>query len=172
MVLPLLLIYPKQHHVETNKFVLKQIDESFGMISAVQEVNSHNPRELEMLDTLFGIHGDALQLKARRMEVLSTNIANADTPGFKAKDVDFRKVLGWQLGVGGLRATHVNHWRGPGHADNGEVFTIPYNPAVDGNTVEIGLEQAKFGKAAVEYQATLDFLQGRVSAYKRALKGE
>ena len=52
------------------------------------------------------------------------------------------------------------------------MFTIPYNTAVDGNTVEIGLEQAKFGKAAVEYQATLDFLQSRVSAYKRALKGE
>ena len=125
-----------------------------------------------MLDSIFGIHADALQLKSRRMEVLSTNIANADTPGFKAKDVDFRKVLGWQLGVGGLNATHARHWRGPAHADNGEVFSIPYNPAVDGNTVEIGLEQAKFGKAAVEYQATLDFLQGRVSAYKRALKGE
>ena len=69
-----------------------------------------------MLDTLFGIHSDALQLKARRMEILSTNIANADTPGFKAKDVDFRKVLGWQLGVGGLNATHARHWRGPGHA--------------------------------------------------------
>ena len=125
-----------------------------------------------MLDSLFGIHADALQLKSRRMEVLSTNIANADTPGFKAKDVDFRTVLGWQLGVGSLQATHANHWRGAGHADNGEVFTIPYNPAVDGNTVEIGLEQAKYGKAAIDDQATLDFLQGRVSAYTRALNGE
>ena len=48
-----------------------------------------------MLDTLFGIHADALQLKARRMEVLSTNIANADTPGYKAIDVDFQEVLSW-----------------------------------------------------------------------------
>ena len=63
------------------------------MISAVQETNSHNPRYAEMLDTLFGIHGDALQLKARRMEVLSTNIANADTPGFKSKDVDLLLVV-------------------------------------------------------------------------------
>ena len=125
-----------------------------------------------MLENLFGIHSDALQLKARRMEVLSTNIANADTPGFKAKDVDFRSVLGWKLGVSGLHTTHAKHWQGPGHTDNGEVFTIPYNPAVDGNTVEIGLEQAKFGRASVEYQATLDFLQGRVSSYKRALKGD
>ena len=49
-----------------------------------------------MLDNLYGIHSEALQLKARRMEVLSTNIANADTPGFKAKDIDFRTVLGWK----------------------------------------------------------------------------
>ena len=106
------------------------------------------------------------------MEVLSTNIANADTPGFKAKDVDFRTVLGWKLETAGLLTTHASHRKGPGHSDNGEVFSVPYNTAVDGNTVEIGLEQAKFGKASVEYQATLDFLQGRVASYKRALKGE
>ena len=125
-----------------------------------------------MLDKLFGIHADALQLKSRRIQVLSNNIANADTPGFKAKDVDFRTALGWQLGIEQLRTTHEQHWKGPGHSDNGEVFTVPYNPSIDGNTVEMGLEQAKFGQAAVEYQATLDFLQGRVTAYKRALKGE
>ena len=106
------------------------------------------------------------------MEVLSTNIANADTPGFKAKDIDFRTVLGWKLETAGLLTTHASHRKGPGHSDNGEVFSIPYNPAVDGNTVEIGLEQVKFGRVSVEYQATLDFLQGRVASYKRALKGE
>ena len=135
-------------------------------------MNSHNLWSVDMLDTIFGIHGEALQLKARRVEVLSTNIANADTPGFKAKDIDFRTVLGWRLETAGLLTTHASHRKGPGHSDNGEVFSVPYNTAVDGNTVEIGLEQAKFGKASVEYQATLDFLQGRVSSYKRALKGE
>ena len=53
-----------------------------------------------MLNKLYGIHADALDLKARRMELLSTNIANADTPGFKAKDIDFRKVLSWEIGKG------------------------------------------------------------------------
>ena len=67
-----------------------------------------------MLDKLFGIHADALQLKASRMEVLSTNIANADTPGFKAKDVDFREVLSWQLGTGSLV-----------DPDNGQARMIP-----------------------------------------------
>jgi flagellar basal-body rod protein FlgB len=125
-----------------------------------------------MLEKLYGIHESALALKARRMEVLSTNIANADTPGFKAKDIDFQSVLSWQLGKGALETTHQSHLASPHELDGGRVFTIPYNPSVDGNTVEIGLEQSKFGKAAMEYQATLDFLQGRVQAYKRALKGE
>ena len=62
-----------------------------------------------MLDNLYGIHSEALQLKARRMEVLSTNIANADTPGFKAKDIDFRAVLGWKLQTAGLLTTHALH---------------------------------------------------------------
>lgn len=125
-----------------------------------------------MLSKLYGIHADALDLKARRMELLSTNIANADTPGFKAKDIDFRKVLAWEIGKGVVKTTHEKHLASPFALDGGEVYTIPYNTAVDGNTVEIGLEQAKFGKAAVEYQATLDFLQGRVNSFKRALKGE
>jgi flagellar basal-body rod protein FlgB len=125
-----------------------------------------------MLQNLYGIHEDALQLKARRMEILSTNIANADTPGFKAKDVAFRKVLAGLLGEGALKTTHPRHWDTEYAVSGGEVFSIPYNPSVDGNTVEIGLEQAKYGKASVEFQATLDFLRGRVSAYKRALKGE
>ena len=125
-----------------------------------------------MLQNLYGIHEDALQLKARRMEILSTNIANADTPGFKAKDVAFRKVLAGLLGDGALVTTHERDWDTEYAVTGGEVFSIPYNPSVDGNTVEIGLEQAKYGKASVEYQATLDFLRGRVSAYKRALKGE
>jgi len=125
-----------------------------------------------MLENLYGIHEDALQLKVRRMEILSTNIANADTPGFKAKDVAFRKVLAGLLGEGALVTTHEKHWDTEYAVTGGEVFSIPYNPSVDGNTVEIGLEQAKYGKASVEYQATLDFLRGRVNAYRRALKGE
>ncbi len=125
-----------------------------------------------MLDNLFGVHASALELKARRVQVLSTNIANADTPGYKAKDLDFKKVLSFELGKNIMRTTHSVHLKTSGGNESGEVFTIPYNTSIDGNTVEIGLEQAKFGQASAEYQATLDFLQGRVAAYKRALKGE
>ena len=125
-----------------------------------------------MLENLFGVHASALELKARRVQVLSTNIANADTPGYKARDLDFKKVLGLELGKNAMRTTHSSHLKMPGGSESGEFYTIPYNTSIDGNTVEIGLEQAKFGQASAEYQATLDFLQGRVAAYKRALKGE
>ena len=158
---------------KNKKNQLNQLFIKIGMKSALQQRQKaicENGRP--MLGKLYGIHENALSLKARRMEVLSNNIANADTPGFKARDVDFHKVLSWQLGAGGLETTHTGHLASPHALDNGQVFTIPYNTSVDGNTVEMGLEQAKFGKAAMEYQATLDFLQGRVTGYKRALKGE
>jgi flagellar basal-body rod protein FlgB len=125
-----------------------------------------------MLEKLFGIHESALQLKAKRVEVLSQNIANADTPGFKARDIDFRDALRAELGYGAVTITNERHFATPSGSHAGEVYRIPYNTSVDGNTVEIGLEQARFGKAASDYQATLDFLQGRVTSFKRALKGE
>ena len=125
-----------------------------------------------MLDKLFGIHESALQLKAKRVEVLSQNIANADTPGYKARDIDFRDALRAELGYGSVTTTHQRHFPTLSGSNADEVYRIPYNTSVDGNTVEIGLEQARFGKAASAYQATLDFLQGRVTSFKRALKGE
>lgn len=125
-----------------------------------------------MLEKLFGIHESALQLKAKRVEVLSQNIANADTPGFKARDIDFRDALRAELGYGSVTITNERHFATPSGSHAGEVYRVPYNTSVDGNTVEIGLEQARFGKAASDYQATLDFLQGRVTSFKRALKGE
>ena len=125
-----------------------------------------------MLDKLFGIHESALQLKAKRVEVLSQNIANADTPGYKARDIDFRDALRTELGYGSVTTTHQRHFPTLSGSNANEVYRIPYNTSVDGNTVEIGLEQARFGKAASDYQATLDFLQGRVTSFKRALKGE
>ena len=123
---------------------------------------------------MFGMYISAsgAQAYSQFLDVVSNNIANADTPGFKAKDVAFRKVLAGLLGDGALVTTHERHWDTEYAVTGGEVFSIPYNPSVDGNTVEIGLEQAKYGKASVEYQATLDFLRGRVNAYRRALKGE
>lgn len=126
----------------------------------------------KMINNFLGLHEKALEMKNTRMEVLAKNIANADTPGFKARDVDFKSILAGQAGLAGLRTTHKNHLKSTVIDHSGMVYTIPYNPAMDGNTVEISREQAKYGRAALDYQASLDFLQSRISSVRRALKGE
>lgn len=123
-----------------------------------------------MVDSILGVHEAALLFKARRMEVLATNLANADTPHYKARDVEFADVLG------GMRvapaATHERHLRAPAAA-GGEAlkYRVPHQPAVDGNTVESDLELARYTENAVGYQATLMFINGRISTLRAALSG-
>ena len=124
------------------------------------------------MNGIFGLHEQALNMKASRLEVLAKNIANADTPGFKAQDVDFQKVLAAQSGIAALTTTHVRHLKTSLVNSDGLVYTNPYNQSLDGNTVEIAIEQAKYGKAAMDYQASLDFIQSRIGSIKRALKGD
>ena len=124
------------------------------------------------MNGIFGLHEQALNMKASRLEVLAKNIANADTPGFKAQDVNFQKVLSAQSGIAALTTTHARHLKTSLVNGDGLVYTNPYNESLDGNTVEIAMEQAKYGKAAMDYQASLDFIQSRIGSIKRALKGE
>ncbi len=107
------------------------------------------------------------------MEVLSKNIANADTPNYKAQDVDFRSVLkGTQLPTA-MNATQKGHISESKMISDANLFyTTPLNSSVDGNTVELSVEQAKYGRAAAQYQATLRFIESDVSGIRKALKGE
>jgi flagellar basal-body rod protein FlgB len=113
---------------------------------------------------IFGIHAAALEVRSQRMGVLASNIANAATPGFKARDIDFGTALRARLdgaasGVGGM-------------AEAGLVYRRPTMQSLDGNTVELAREQIAFAENAVAYSATLSFVQGKVSTITRALKGE
>jgi flagellar basal-body rod protein FlgB len=118
-------------------------------------------------NSLFGVHGAALSVRSQRMGVLASNIANASTPGFKAKDIDFREALNaieTPNGLGGLEGTDAI-----GAATK---YRVPTQPSIDGNTVELSTEQTAFAENAVAYQTTLAFLNGRISTITRALKGE
>ena len=107
------------------------------------------------------------------MEVIARNIANSDTPHFKAQDLDFKAVLNETQFDHSLKTTQSMHIRSAGSMGQGEmVYTIPYNTSADGNTVELSVEQAKYGRAAAEYQATLRFLEGNMSAVRKSLRGE
>ncbi len=129
---------------------------------------------MKIYANLFGVHERALKLRSQRMEVLAQNIANADTPHFKARDVDFKKVLDQtRQAENALRVTHAGHYPlAQDTGGSGLLYRVPFNVASDGNTVEISVEQAKYGQAAADYQATLSFLERRVSGVRKALKGE
>jgi flagellar basal-body rod protein FlgB len=108
--------------------------------------------------SLFGVHGAALEVRAQRMNVLASNIANASTPNFKAKDIDFTKALASVERQGGI--------------EQATLYRTPDSPSMDGNTVELSKEQTAFAENAVHYQTTLSFLNGRINQLTRALKGE
>ncbi len=115
-----------------------------------------------MSERLFGIHGAALEIRAQRMGVLGSNIANAATPGYKARDIDFAAALEARLrGVADEQAI--------GAATR---YRVPVMSSLDGNTVEMATEQAEFAENAVAYTATLGFLRGRVETVTRAIRGE
>ncbi len=111
-------------------------------------------------DTLFGVHGAALEVRSQRMGLLASNIANASTPGFKARDLDFGKALAaiQQDGTADMQAQAK--------------YRVPTQTSMDGNTVELSHEQTAFAENAVQYQTTLAFLNGRIAQVTRALKGE
>ncbi len=116
-----------------------------------------------MADDLFGVHGKALALRSQRLGLLASNIANASTPGFKARDIDFAQALSAAEGPGANMASALK---------SATHYRVPLQPSLDGNTVELNTEQTKFAENAVAYQTTLSFLNGRIDTLKRALRGE
>ncbi len=132
---------------------------------------------MEWLEGVFGPHELALRLRAERAGILAANIANADTPGYKARDLDFAAVLAAQDQVSAalpLQATRAAHLPADGAtASGGELlYRLPFQPARDGNTVETQVEFAAFGENAVRYQASLMFINRRVAAIESALSGQ
>lgn len=126
------------------------------------------------LDNVFGVHEEALRLRAQRSEVLAANLANADTPGYKARDFDFAAILRREVQAPvRLAATHATHFGArPGAATSPQLgYRVPQQPSVDGNTVEVEREQARFSENAMRYQASLRFLDSRIQGLKLAIKG-
>lgn len=128
------------------------------------------------IDRYFGIHAQALALRADRAEVLASNLANADTPNYKARDLDFDAILSraQQSSSVDLRVNHPGHIAGANGASaaGGMRYRVPLAPALDGNTVDAHVEQGEFAANAVKYQASLHFLNGKVSGLVKALRGE
>lgn len=124
----------------------------------------------------FALNENALQLRNKRLELISQNIANVATPNYKARDLDFSAAMknaDGQITMRTTRPDHLTHSAAGGAmAEHALIYRVPLNPSLDNNTVEIGVEQAKFGRAAAEYQASLQFLENRISGLRKALRGE
>jgi len=110
----------------------------------------------------FEVYSRALDVRTQRHQVLASNIANADTPNYKARDIDFAAAL----------KARTNGASDEQAISSATRYRVPTMPTLDGNTVEMATEQLAFSENAVGYSATLQFITGRVNTITRALKGE
>ena len=129
-------------------------------------------------DNALGVHEDALHLRSKRSEVLANNLANADTPGFKARDIDFKAALdqaqGMQEGVA-LETSSPGHMQGGNGMGGGEpelLYRNPTQPSIDGNTVDSQIEMSKYMENSMDFQASFQFLNSSIQGLKKAITGE
>ena len=127
-------------------------------------------------NSALGVHEQALLVRERRAGVLAANLANADTPQYLARDLDFqaliRRAAGEQGGVR-LHATQARHHGAGAAGVAGELlYRTPMQPTLDGNTVDADIEMAQFARNSLDFQASLTFLQGKFRGLSSALKGE
>jgi flagellar basal-body rod protein FlgB len=128
-----------------------------------------------MFDNIFGIHEQALLLHGQRIGVLATNLANADTPNYKARDIDFSEVLGHTddapLPLSVTQASHISF--NDSELSAGQLkYRNPYQASLDGNTVEMPVEQAAFSENNVRYQASLTFINQKIAELQLAIAGQ
>lgn len=135
------------------------------------------------LDSYMGIHAQALQLRSQRSELIARNLANSDTPNYKAQDLDFGAALAQANGTGGslsLTTTRADHLATPGNtagmtgpaAAGALRYRTPLAPSLDGNTVDVQVEQGAFAENALRFQATLSFLNSRLRGLMTAITGQ
>lgn len=111
----------------------------------------------------LGVHADALQVRAERTRVLATNIANENTPGFSARDVDFGTMLQDRIDAEAGELTL---------SGDEPLYRVPFHPSADGNTVEIGVEQAAFSQNASDFQTSLTFINMKLRGLAKAINGQ
>lgn len=129
-------------------------------------------------DSALGIHADALRIRSQRAELLASNLANVDTPNYKARDIDFQSAL--KAATSGqsdhVQTTNKKHFSTSGVDSSSFSPMLKYRQSIqdslDGNTVDEQIEQSQFMQNAVQYQASLDFLGGKFQSLRSAIKGE
>ncbi|ABZ78787.1 flagellar basal-body rod protein FlgB [Shewanella halifaxensis HAW-EB4] len=112
------------------------------------------------LDAALGIHPHTLDFRVERSKMLAGNLANAETPGYKARDLDFKSVM-----------LQINSGMSPDRSYQAS-YRVPYQTSADQNTVELGKEQARYSQNAMDYQTSLTFLNMKISGLRTAIEGQ
>ncbi|MGZ8163305.1 MAG: flagellar basal body rod protein FlgB [Methylobacter sp.] len=124
-------------------------------------------------DKALGIHPQALAMRERRGEVLAANLANADTPSYKARDLDFKSILKQNMPEAvTMERTQAGHFAPQQLLEARLMYRNPNQVSLDGNTVEANVEQAKYAENAVQYQASLQFISNKFTGLMMALRGQ
>jgi flagellar basal-body rod protein FlgB len=124
------------------------------------------------ISDFLGVHATALPLREQRMQLIASNLSNADTPHYKAKDLNFQAALENAAAASApLQATDTRHMNGlnlpPQIYERAGV-----QPSLDGNTVDADVERAAYGRAALEYRASLSFIESKVRGMLTAITGQ
>ena len=131
-----------------------------------------------LFSNYLGIHAQAMPLREQRMKLIASNLSNADTPGYKARDLDFdaalRNAQGASSGNGLLNTTAEQHYAigGTGGLNPFQILREGVQPSLDGNTVDPDTERAAYGRAALEYRASLSFVESKVKTMLTAITGQ
>ncbi len=131
---------------------------------------------ISKLDNALNFHQTALNVRAARQEVLSSNVANGDTPNFKARDIDFSSVLSDALSSNtnktGLTTTSPMHLSSSSENSlaSQALYRIPQQPSADGNTVEMDAERTRFADNSIKFDASLTFMSGQIRGLMLAIR--
>jgi flagellar basal-body rod protein FlgB len=120
----------------------------------------------------LGIHANALTLREKRNDLLASNIANAATPNYKARDIDFAAELQKASASGPMQTSNARHFVSSAGVARDTLYRDPVNPSLDGNTVELAVEQMQFSENTLRYHASLQFLNRKISGLMSAMRGE
>ena len=126
------------------------------------------------IDNVFATHAKSLTLGSQRIQLLAANIANADTPNYLARDIDFKGAMASQISGSVRMARTSSRHISPGQTSGGPatvLYRIPHQPAQDGNTVDSQREKAAIAETSLRYQSSLTFLNMRIRGLKSAITG-
>jgi flagellar basal-body rod protein FlgB len=128
------------------------------------------------ISSYLGVHAAALPLREQRMQLIASNLSNADTPNYKAKDIDFQAALE-QAALEQAKAAEpldiTNEQHLSGLRGLSQIFErTGVQPSLDGNTVDADTERAAYGRAALEYRASLSFIESKVRTMLTAITGQ